>query len=363
MASRVRLSCAAIVLAAAAGASSPRWMLAAQSQAPSAPRAYVAEPQWLKLPEGRTQIGSMHGDVAVSAAGEVFISVEGSVTQRFAILGPNPGLQVYAPDGRYLRNVEHAPSDLHGFVIRREAEGEYLYGVRLAGGPTEADQTRGHLDREAVVKMRLDGSMLMTIPASAIPDQFKNKANDGRAYMRLTGIAIAPGGDIYVSDGYASDYIHRFDSRGTYLGSFGGKQPPFSFRTVHKLAIDTRFTPPRLLVTDREAGRLVHLSLDGQLLGVVAENLGRPAALAIAGDIVAVSELRGRITLLDKSGAAIAVLGANDVADEVNNNRTEQSRWRPGVVTAPHGLAFNEKGDLFASEFNLFGRVHRFLKQ
>ena len=87
----------------------------------------------------------MHGDVAVSSAGEIYISVEGSVTQRFAILGPNPGLQVYAADGRFLRNVERAPSDLHGFVIHREADGEFIYGVRLAGGPSEADQTRAHL--------------------------------------------------------------------------------------------------------------------------------------------------------------------------------------------------------------------------
>jgi hypothetical protein len=36
-----------------------------------------------------------------------------------------------------------------------------------------------------------------------------------------------------------------------------------------------------VVLTDRENGRLVHLSLDGQLLGVAAENLLRPAAVAI----------------------------------------------------------------------------------
>ena len=51
----------------------------------------------------------MHGDVAVSANRDVYISVEGTVTQRFAILGPSPGLQVYASDGRFLRNVASAP--------------------------------------------------------------------------------------------------------------------------------------------------------------------------------------------------------------------------------------------------------------
>ena len=319
-----------------------------------------AKLDWATLPEGRSQIGAMHGDVAVSSAGEVYISVEGSVTQRFAILGPNPGLQVYAADGRFLRNVEKAPSDLHGFVIHRDAGGEFIYGVRLAGGPAEADQTRGHLNDQVIVKMALDGTIVMAVPASRIPDAFKNKANDGRPFMRLTGIAVAPNGDIYATDGYASDYVHRFDSKGNYLASFGGKQEPYGFRTLHKLAIDTRFTPARLIATDRENGRLVHLSLDGQLLGVVATGLQRPAAVAIFKNVAAVPELRGRISLLDAAGTTVAVVGANSNPDDTNNNRTEPSRWQPGIVTAPHGVAFDQNGNLFVSEFNLFGRIHRF---
>lgn len=321
----------------------------------------AADPDWLQLPEGRSEIGSMHGDIAVSAAGEVYISVEGSVRQRHAILGPNPGLQVYAPDGRFLRNVPDAPFDLHGFVIRQEAEGEFLYGVRLAGGTTAADQTRAGLDTQAIVKLGLDGRLVMAIAPASIPDEFKNKTRDGRPYLRLTGIAVAPNGDIYASDGYASDYVHRFDRNGRYLGSFGGKQPPYGFRTLHKIGIDSRFEPARLIGIDRENSRLVHLSLDGELLGVIAEGLMRPAAVAIRDETLAVSELRGgRITLLDKRGEVLARIGVNAVAEEVNVNTTPPEKWRPGEVTAPHGLTFGLQGELFVSEFNLFGRVHRF---
>ena len=179
--------------------------------------------------------------------------------------------------------------------------------------------------------------------------------------MRLTGLAAAPNGDLYVTDGYASDYIHRFDRTGRYLASFGGKNAPFGFRTLHKLAVDTRFQPARLIACDRENGRIVHVSLDGQLLGVVVADLRRPAAIAIQGEYAAIGELNGaRITLLDKAGHVAAVLGENTVADEINTNRTEPSKWRPGIVTAPHGLAFDAQGHLFVSEFNLAGRVHRF---
>ncbi len=346
-----------------------------QGRAPVA-GGYSVVPDWLTLPEGRTEIGAMHGDVAVSSAGEVYISVEGTVRQRFAVLGPDPGLQVYAPNGKFLRNVPKAPWDLHGFMIRKEAAGEFLYGARLAGGPSQVDQTRGGLDQQVIIKMTLDGKIVQAIPASAIPDQFKNKAPDGHPFMRLTQVAVAPNGDIFVTDGYASDYIHRFDSSGKYIKSFGGKGQPYNFNRLHKIAIDTRFTPVRIIACDRGNGRVVHMSVDGELLGVVAEDLNTPAAVAIHGDYAAIAELRPgsvtsktltgkavQVTVLDKAGKVVAVLGTNTNADEIGIDNTDRAKWRPGAMMAPHGVAFNEQGDIFVAENNLDGRVHRFNRQ
>jgi hypothetical protein len=305
----------------------------------------------------------MHGDIAVSAAGEVYISVEGTVKQRYAILGPNPGLQVYGADGKFLRNVPDAPFDLHGFIIRREAGGEFLYGVRLAGGMTQADQARAGIDKQAIVKMTLDGKVVLAIPGSSIPDEFKSKGRDGTPYMRLTGIAVAPDGDIYATDGYASSFVHRFSKEGKYIASFGGSQPPYGFRTLHKIAIDTRFEPARIIGLDRENSRLVHIGLDGKMLGVVATEMLRPAAVAIQGDYIAVTELKGgRITFLDKEGKVATRIGVNTVAEEVNVNTTPPEKWRNGELTAPHGLVFTPSGDLLVAEFSLFGRVHRFVR-
>jgi len=321
---------------------------------------YKAEPDWLKLPEGRTEIGSMHGAVAVSSANEIYISVEGTVRQRYAILGPNPGLQVYSADGNYLRNVPYAPFDLHGFIIRKESGGEFIYASRLAKDLAAADQTRAGLNDAVILKMTLDGRVVLSIPASTIPDKFKNTSNDGRPGVRLTSVAVAPNGDIYATDGYASDYIHRFDKTGKYIQSFGGKAAPYGFNTLHQLAIDTRFTPPRLIACDRANDRIVHLSLNGDFLGVVATNLLRPAAVAVHGDYAAVAELRGRVTILDKDGKIVVTVSSNAATDEIGTNRTEPAKWKPGVVNAPHGIAFGNQGDLYVSEFSLFGRVDKF---
>ncbi len=300
---------------------------------------FKAVADWLKLPDGRLQLGNQHGDVAVSSKGEVYVSVQ----------DPQAGLQVYAPDGKFLRNVPNAPSDFHGFVIRQQPDGEFIFGVRLR--------------EQTVIKMTLDGQVVMTIPASAIPDEFKvRNARSNQLALALTGLDVAPNGDLYVTDGYASDYIHRFDRTGRYMKSFGGKKEPYNFNTLHKLAIDTRFTPVRLIACDRANNRVVHLSLDGDFLGVVAKDLLLPAAVVISGDNAIIGELKGQVSVLDKAGRVVARLGTN-AGEGVGTNQLKPELWQTGLVVSPHGVAINEHGDLFVSEFNAFGRVHRFNRQ
>jgi DNA-binding beta-propeller fold protein YncE len=298
---------------------------------------YTVAPNWLKLPDGRAQLGNQHGDVAVSSAGDVYVSVQ----------DPTAGLQVFRPDGTFLRNVNGAPSDFHGFVIRKDAAGgEFIYGATLRG--------------QTIVKMTLEGTIVMTIGSASIPDQYKvRNARSNQLALLLTGLDVAPNGDIYVTDGYASDYVHRFDRTGKYLNSFGGKNPPYSFSTLHKLAIDTRFTPARIIACDRANNRVVHLSLEGVFLGVVAKDLLLPAAIVIDGDNAIVGELTGRVTVLDKAGAVVSRVGANG-EQGVGTNKLPPAQWREGFVLSPHGVALNARGDLFVSEFSAFGRVHRF---
>jgi hypothetical protein len=296
-------------------------------------------PDWLRLPEGRPALGNQHGDVAVSSKGDVYVSVQ----------DPQAGLQVFAPDGKFLRNVPDAPSDFHGFVIRTQPDGEFIFGSRLR--------------EQTIVKMALDGKVVMTIPGSAVPDQYKNRnARSGQLALALTGLDVAPNGDIYVTDGYASDYVHRFDRTGKYLTSFGGKKEPYSFSTLHKLAMDTRFQPVRIIACDRANNRVVHLSLNGDFLGVVAKDLLLPAAVTISGDYAIIGELKGQVSVLDKTGAVVARIGTY-TGEGVGGNQLKPELWKPGIVVSPHGVAVNDHGDLFVSEFNVFGRVHRFNRQ
>src|SRR5580692_6191506 len=82
---------------------------------------FAMDSKFLTPPSGMATIGDSHGDIAVSPAGEIYVSVQG---------GDHPGIQVYSADGHYLRNVPDAPVDLHGFIIARGQDGRpYIFGV------------------------------------------------------------------------------------------------------------------------------------------------------------------------------------------------------------------------------------------
>lgn len=307
---------------------------------PAAPPTWIAGPDPLKLPEGMPAMGNQHGDVAISENGDIYVSL---------MQGLRSGVQVYASDGTYLRNVKDAPADFHGFVIHKGPDGEHLYGPQLTAGK--------------VVKLTLEGELVMEIPGEAIPKEYwaVNPKND-QATLRLTACTVAPNGDIFVTDGYASDYVHRFSESGEYLASFGGKEAPYHFKTLHKIAIDPRFDPPRLVGTDRANDRVVHLSLEGEFLGEIATGLLFPAAAVVQGDYLAVGEIKGRVSIFDKENRVVARLGENPDPALVGTNKVEPEQWQPGVVNAPHGVAFSPSGDLFVSEYSVHGRVLKFAR-
>jgi len=289
---------------------------------------------WLKPATDMQTIGQAHGDVAVASNGDVYVSVGGA----------RGGIQVFNSSGKYLRNVPNAPADFHGFVIHKEKAGEFIYGARLSG--------------QSILKMQLDGRIVLSIAGATIPSELV-RMRDGKPALRLTNVDVAPDGRIFAVDGYASDYIHIFDPNGKYLDSFGGKAAPVGFKTCHKIAIDTRFSPSRILCCDRENRRVVHLSIDGKVLSVIKE-MKRPAAVAVYKDWAAIAEIEGRVSLLDKEGKTVATVGANDVKAQTATNKVKPADWRTGILTAPHGLDFDSRGNLFVTEYSVYGRVVRY---
>jgi hypothetical protein len=72
-----------------------------------------------------------------------------------------------------------------------------------------------------------------------------------------------------------------------------------------------------------------------------------------------VAEIAGRVSVWSKEGTMVASLGVNDTKGQTNTPRVTPADWREGVVTSPHGITFDNDGNILETEWNTFGRVLR----
>ncbi len=286
-------------------------------------------PGWGLGEDGKSVLGSTHGGVVVDQAGNVYVSA-------------NKGVVVFSPEGKILREfVGEDHSDLHDMEIREEEGVEYIYGAR-------------NKNREGI-KFRADnGEIVLRLPfpkASGLNPLDK---------FSPTAITVAANGDIYLSDGYGSNVIFRFDKNGKYQSHFGEKGNELKqFNTAHGMTLDERYDPPRLLICDRNhkpKGRLLHYSLEGEFIEEVITGLGMPTSVAIQGDYVSVPDLHGRVVILDKTNTIMAVLGHNP-NPKARGFGVKQEDWIEGVFSGTHGSYWDNNGDLFVQDWNVDGRI------
>jgi hypothetical protein len=286
---------------------------------------YQADPNWAKFEDG-APIGPTHGGVAISRSGDVYVSTD----------GPR-AISVFDPQGYYLRSFQNQFGGIHSLTIRQEESREYLYGAHLRG--------------QRILKFDLEGKIVLEIKhseATPIPGTLKG----------LTAVTVGPDGRIYAAVGYGSNHMHIFSPEGKLLKTVGSRgKAGNQTKTNHGLALDTRFSPARLLVADRENRRLVHYDLEGEFIEVHAEGLRRPCAFSIRGELCAVAELQGRVTLLDKSGQVVAHLGDNPVKKQWAQFKVPLDALAANTFSAPHGLSFDQAGNLIVQDWNITGRL------
>ena len=288
---------------------------------------YVANATWGKMADN-SKLGPTHGGIVVDSNGLVYISTD----------GPH-SIVVFKADGTFVKKIAPEAKGTHHLAIAKEGDKEFLYAAHLRG--------------KRVIKMDLDGNTVLEISektSGKVPGDYKG----------LTGVAVAPDGHVFVSMGYGSNMIHKFDKAGKLVKSFGGKGKELEkFTTPHTLSLDPRFEKPRLLICDREKRRLVHYDLDGNFIGVHASNLRRPCAVSFFGEFCAVAELEARAVVLDKSGTPISFLGDNPNKKQWAGFGVKPSEQKLGIFSAPHGLSFDKDGNLYVQDWNATGRATR----
>ncbi|HUG92411.1 MAG TPA: 6-bladed beta-propeller [Planctomycetaceae bacterium] len=291
-------------------------------------------PGWGLGADGKSVLGPTHGAVVIDKAGSIYTSA-------------HLGVFVFSPDGKLIRRfVGDQYSQMHDMEIRDEAEGEFIYGARNVAG-------------EGIKFNAETGDIVLKLP-------FPEESGLTLKKFSPTAITVAPNGDIYLSDGYASDHIFKFDRAGKYQVHFGTKGNDLDqFNTAHGMTLDTRYEPPRLLICDRNhqpKGRLLHYDLEGNFIAEVVTGLGMPTSAAVQGDYVSVPDLHGRVAILDKSNTIIAVLGHNsDPAKRVNFN-VPQEQWIEGVFSGTHGSYWDNDGNLYVQDWNVAGRIMKLVR-
>ena len=298
--------------------------------APSGPSpAFRWVQDWPHL--GELSLGNTHGCMVWTDEGNLYVNTD-SERPMF----------IFDAEGNVVRTwSKELAGGLHGMTLSHEGDREYLY--------------LSHLGRHEVLKTTLEGEVIWTLPYPATsglyesPDQYKP-----------TGVAVGPDGSIYVADGYGLNWIHQFDPGRAYVRSFGGPgSEPGKFHTCHGITLDRRTDPPTLIIADRENHRLQRFDLQGEFIELIEADLRRPCSVSIQGDLMAVADLAGRVTLLDGEGHLVAHLGDNPDPAKRARNDVPKAQWAPGEFLSPHSVAWDDEGNLYVMDWNRFGRVSK----
>jgi hypothetical protein len=295
---------------------------------------------WGRLPQGLTY-GSMHGGIVVDGQDHVYFSTDGDAC-----------IVVFDQEGAFVRSMgkEWKPdkdgNGTHDLQLHVEGGQEFIYLVSLF--------------RHEFAKMTTQGEVAWVKGFPESSGLYKSKDE-----FLPTGITAAPNGDVYVTDGYGANYVHRYNAKGEYVSSWGGKCTPAredgKFSTPHKIVIDPRGQAPAVLVTDRGNHRLQWFTLEGThiktLDGTSDDLLRLPSALHIRGSDVAIADLQGRVTILDRDNRKVAQIGDSGNDKKQGTNAVPRDQWVDGQLIAPHGVSWDGEGSLYVSEWSLAGRV------
>jgi hypothetical protein len=272
---------------------------------------------WAKLPDGIV-MGEI-GSVAVDSRDDVYVFNR----------GPHPML-IFDRDGNYLRSW-----------------GEDMF-VRPHGLHIGPDETLWCTDdmQHSVRQCTLDGKVLLEITTPGTPVPY-----GGKPFCRCTHTALSPKGEIYVSDGYANNCVHKYTPDGKYIKTWGKSgTAPGEFNLPHNICCDV---DGWVYVADRESHRIQVFDGDGRY-ETQWNNLHRPSAMFMptchcpycyvgeCGPVMEVNRdapnLGASVSILDNKGQVLARLGASHAGPDADQ------------FISPHGITVDSHGDIYVGE-------------
>jgi hypothetical protein len=331
----------------------------------SGPYTYEALHDWGTLPAS-IRWGNTHG-VVEDAQRNIYVHHTVHATSESA-----DTIVVFDRDGRFVRSWGREFRGVaHGLQLRREGRDEFLYLTVNAANPRLTPQPEM---QAVVIKATLRGEIVWKIQGPPDVAAYKDPNPDGSAKRyNPTNLAIAPGGDIYVGDGYGSYYVNQYTAAGEYIRTFGGRgSAPGELSEPHGIWVDTRAPPPDpgqaprpgsgqgaplLIVADRRNNRLQRFTLEGAHVDFIG-GFRLPCHFDERQGLVVIPDLHGRVTLMDRANALVAHLGDSNAPGWNNPLRTQpRDQFIAGQFICPHGACFDADGSIFVVEWVEVGRV------
>jgi sugar lactone lactonase YvrE len=236
-----------------------------QAQPNSQPNPYRTVERWFTLPEGRT-MGSTSA-VWVAPSGHIWVAERcGANSCSNSDLAP---VLEFDPMGKLLSSFGAKMFAFpHGIWIEKDG------AIWLTDGQDSSGKSR-----QQVFKFTPEGKVLMTLGKEGV-------AGDGPdTFNQPNAVAIAPNGDIFVSDGHSpgrgNARVLKFSKDGKPIKQWGGHgSGPGQFEVPHCLAFDSK---GRLFVGDRANNRIQIFDQDGKYLEEWKQ-FGRPSGIFIDKD-------------------------------------------------------------------------------
>jgi 6-bladed beta-propeller protein len=236
----------------------------------------------------------------------------------------------------------------HGFTVDRDGN---LWATDVNDQETilgmSARNAAGIVMGQEVMKLSADGKVLMTLGTEGVAGTGAN------GFDRPTGVAVAPNGDVFVSDGhapnkYGAGRVVKFSRDGHFIKAWGRKgSAPGEFDEPHDIFVGG--SRGWVYVADRKNNRIQVFDQDGAFVAAWTQ-FGQPSSVFVGRDdtiYVGASfpdtsrkkgELRGIVVGNGITGALTAF-----IPDPADLDRVVAG-------TSASGIAADRDGSVFAAD-------------
>ena len=229
----------------------------------------------------------------------------------------------------------------HGLSIVEENGEEFLFITDII--------------RHQVIKTTLKGREIMVIN---YPD--KIEAYHSAELFNPTETAIAPNGDIYVTDGYGLQFVIQYNYRGQYIRHWGGLgEANNKFDCVHGIAIDNRnASNPTLIITSRNHNAFKRFTVDGRFLETISLPGSFVCRPVIKGKLLYAAVFRsetntkvgsGYITILDEDDKVISTPGGSK--PEYINDLLQTQYQESNIFIHPHDVCVDDDENIIVCQW------------